>query len=84
MTQTELTAGIHDCACGRDHDCPIKAIRIGANALQSLPEVLDGYRHILLVADDNTDAVCGEQVREQLGDTVEAAVQGEQLQPILK
>ena len=74
MTQTELTAGIHDCACGRDHDCPIKAIRIGANALQSLPEVLDGYRHILLVADDNTDAVCGEQVREQLGDTVEATL----------
>lgn len=74
MTQTELTAGIHGCACGRDHECPIKAIRIGANALASLPEVFDGYHRILLVSDDNTDVVCGGTVREQLGDAVETSL----------
>lgn len=67
MTQAELVAGIHGCACGRDHDCPIRFIRIGAGALSSLPEVLAGYRRILLIADDNTDAVCGDRVRAFLG-----------------
>ncbi len=74
MTQAELTAGIHGCACGMDHNCPIKAIRIGAGALDALPEVLDGYRHILLVSDDNTDAVCGDRVRTLLGDAVETSL----------
>lgn len=74
MTQAELVAGIHGCACGRDHDCPIRFIRIGAGALSSLPEVLAGYRRILLIADDNTDAVCGDRVRTFLGDAIEASL----------
>lgn len=74
MTQEELTAGIYGCACGRDHECPIKAIRIGANALSTLPAVLDGYHRILLISDDNTDAVCGDRVRALLGDAIETSL----------
>ncbi len=74
MTQAQLTAGIHDCACGRDHDCPIKAIRIGAEALSALPEVLGGYHRILLISDDNTNAVCGDKVRDLLGDAIETSL----------
>lgn len=70
----DLTAGIHGCACGRDHECPIRAIRIGAEALASLPQVFSEYTHILLVSDDNTDAVCGDKVRALLGGAVETSL----------
>ena len=70
----DLTAGIHGCACGRDHECPIRTIRIGAEALASLPQVFSEYTHILLVSDDNTDAVCGDKVRALLGGAVETSL----------
>lgn len=64
----DLTAGIVGCACGRDHACPIRYLKIGAGALESLPEVCADYTRVLLVSDDNTDAVCGDTVRRLLGD----------------
>lgn len=64
----DLTAGIKGCACERDHACPIRFLKIGAKALESLPEVCADYHHVLLVSDDNTDAVCGDAVRRLLGD----------------
>ena len=64
----DLTAGIVGCACGRDHACPIRYLKIGAGALDSLTEVCADYTRVLLVSDDNTDAVCGDTVRRLLGD----------------
>lgn len=74
MNQSELVAGIHGCACGREHACPIRAIRIGADALLSLPEVFGEYHRIVVVSDENTDAVCGDRVRSCLGDSVEVSL----------
>ena len=56
-----------DCSCGKRHNCEIKHIHIGKGALQALPETVKEYSHILLVADPNTYAVCGEQTEQLLG-----------------
>lgn len=64
----DLTAGIVGCACGQDHACPIRYIRIGAGALQSVAEICKDFNRVLLVSDDNTDAVCGDKVRALLGE----------------
>lgn len=59
---TELTNGIRNCTCGKDHACPIDFVVIEKDALKKLPEVLGGYKKVLLVADKNTWAACGENV----------------------
>ncbi|MBP3634473.1 MAG: sn-glycerol-1-phosphate dehydrogenase [Oscillospiraceae bacterium] len=56
-----------DCECGMHHSCAIGHIYIGKGALSALPETVREFDHILLVADENTNAVCGEQVRDLLG-----------------
>ena len=60
----------HDlhCSCGRVHRCDIPHLRIGKGALNFLPEMTAEYKHILLVADNNTYALCGDRVRELLGE----------------
>ena len=67
---SHLTRSIHNCPCGRDHTCPISAVRIGAGALHDLPELCEGFSNILLVADTNTYAACGREVDAILGDPV--------------
>ncbi len=64
----------HDlhCSCGRVHRCDIPQLRIGKGALEFLPEMTAEYKHILLVADKNTYALCGERVKRLLGETVES------------
>ena len=57
-----------DCTCGKRHSCGIRHIHIGKNALSALPETVKDYKKILLVADPNTFAVCGEQVESLLGE----------------
>ena len=57
-----------DCTCGKRHSCDIRHIHIGKGALNKLPETIAKYDHILLVADPNTFAVCGEQVQALLGE----------------
>lgn len=57
-----------DCTCGKRHSCAIKHIHIGKAALQALPQTVRNYSHILLVADPNTFAVCGEAVQNLLGE----------------
>ena len=59
------------CACGRTHRCNIKAVRIGEGVLTELPALTDA-RSILLVSDQNTDALCGDCVRALLGDRIAA------------
>ncbi len=55
------------CACGMIHRCDIRQVRIGANALESLPELTAGYAHILVAADNNTYPLCGARVEALLG-----------------
>ena len=67
---SHLTRSITACPCGKPHTCPIRTVRIGEGALLSLPAVCEGYRRILLVADTNTYAACGERAEALLGDLV--------------
>jgi len=58
------------CSCGRTHFCPITDVVVESGALKALPELLQEYKQILLVADQNTYKVCGEEVRLLLGEKV--------------
>ena len=59
----------HDitCSCGRTHRCDIDLVDIGWGAIERLPESVKNFENILLVADSNTFAVCGERVSNLLG-----------------
>lgn len=52
-----------ECACGRTHYVPIKAVRIGPGALEALPELLkeQGYQSPFLLCDPITYRVAGER-----------------------
>ncbi len=69
-----MTKGIHDCACGKDHNCPIDFVEIGSGVLPRIVDICDGYSRIVLVADQNTWRVCGEEVAKLLDSKVESAV----------
>lgn len=58
------------CSCGRTHRCDIDLVDIGEGAIGRLPESAAKYGNILLVADNNTYAICGERVRALLGEKV--------------
>jgi len=62
------------CECGMTHSCSIKHIIIGQGANQRLGALLGGYRRILLAADTNTYAACGEEIRAQIGDKLESVL----------
>ena len=59
------------CDCGMVHSCSIRKILIGSGVLKQLQEEVKEYRNILLVADSNTYAVCGEETKEQLNGRLE-------------
>lgn len=58
--------GTRKCSCGKTHSCDIKAVEIGAGAVKSVRELTAPYKNVLLVADKNTYAVCGEAVAGEL------------------
>lgn len=60
-----------ECACGRRHFCPIREIVVGRGALERLPELTEGFGHILLAADENTWRAAGEEVSSLLGSRAE-------------
>jgi len=70
MNFEELLKG-KECACGMTHTCSIKHIIIGKNANEKLGALLGAYKKILLVADTNTYATCGEVIKAQIGDKLE-------------
>lgn len=55
----KLLAGV-DCACGKRHTCEIEWVYIEENAIKQLSNICAGYQNILLVADENTYGVAGE------------------------
>ncbi len=60
-----------ECACGKKHSCSIQHIIIGRGANGKLGALLGGYQNILLVADTNTYAACGDEIKTQIGDKLE-------------
>lgn len=85
MNMEELTKGIKDCECQKEHTCPIDCIKIGSDALVKLSEMCQGYKKILLISDVNTYKVCGEKVYKLLENKIETklvlAPQGEDVIP---
>ena len=74
MKIKELLLGIPDCACGSAHACPIEHVIVGEGALSSLADITREYKHILLVADENTYAAAGERAILFLGRRLENAL----------
>ena len=68
MEIKELLLGKENCECGKSHSCPIDYVIISENAFDHIPEIISEYSNILLVADRNTYAACGDPVKERLGD----------------
>lgn len=62
------------CDCGRTHRCDIRNVVIGENVLSGLPELLCDKKNILLVADKNTYAICGDRVERLLSGKIGSKV----------
>ncbi len=58
------------CSCGKLHRSMTKTVAIGSDALSRLPAICRTYKHILVVCDCHTHAVCGERVVRLLGERV--------------
>lgn len=65
MDINTLLQGVH-CECGKHHTCPIQWVYIEQGAAKRLTAICENYRHILLVADENTFAAAGKQVEQAL------------------
>ena len=66
----ELLKGKFDCTCGRQHVCDIQHVSIKPNAVADLPAFCAPYHNILLIADNNTYATCGDRVLALLGEKI--------------
>jgi glycerol-1-phosphate dehydrogenase [NAD(P)+] len=71
MTLSDLINHNIACTCGRTHRCDIGAVRIDAGVLDELPDLITA-QHVILVSDQNTDALCGDRVRALLGSRIAA------------
>lgn len=58
------------CTCGHTHYCNLGEVVVENGALSHLPRLTESYQRILLVADQNTYAACGERVEKILGDKI--------------
>lgn len=59
------------CECGTVHTCDIKEIIIKPGATDEIVRLTENYKNILLTADNNTYGVCGEKVKNLLGEKLE-------------
>ena len=66
MDISKLNETFQNCSCQREHACNIRAVEIGAGALEKLPVLCGGYDDIVAVFDTNTYAICGEKVEKLL------------------
>ncbi|MBO5888705.1 MAG: sn-glycerol-1-phosphate dehydrogenase [Clostridia bacterium] len=66
MDISKLSKKFSNCSCGKAHLCDIKAIEIGAGALNKLSSLCKEYKNILVVFDTNTYSICGKQIEELL------------------
>ena len=63
-----------ECECGMTHRCAIKHVIIGKGAVEQVSAMLEGYHHVLLVADTNTYKTCGPRVEELMGEKLETVL----------
>lgn len=51
------------CDCGREHYAPLRAVRVGKDALQSLPQLVRdmGFQSLFLICDPITYGIAGER-----------------------
>ena len=56
------------CSCGRTHYVPIKEVKIGSCALNTLPELVQkyGYKYVYLICDEITYQIAGKQSQNLL------------------
>ena len=76
MDIKELLQGIDNCECGKSHACPMDHVIIGNNVLTSLTEICEKYQSILMVSDQNTYRVCGQEVAGIFGKKFSGCHQG--------
>ena len=62
------------CQCGMTHKCSIKHVIIEKGANDKLGSLLGDYKKILLVADTNTYATCGDKIKVQIDDKLESVL----------
>jgi len=72
MDINELLKGKTDCKCGKVHSCDIKHVIIKSGAADEVHTICGDFNSIVITADKNTFATCGERVVKSLGDKVEA------------
>ena len=68
----ELLNGKSDCTCGKAHTCDIQHVIIKSGAADEVHTLCDDYKSIVICADKNTFATCGERVVKSLGAKVES------------
>lgn len=56
----------YDCSCGKHHTCEISHVYIETDAIRHLSTLCADYERILIVADENTFATCGDKVKSVL------------------
>jgi glycerol-1-phosphate dehydrogenase [NAD(P)+] len=69
MNPKELLDTTFDCECGRTHSVPIRKLIYAEDALERLPDVLNPLaegRRIVLVADQRTWRIAGQQAEQTL------------------
>ena len=62
MNLKALLDNMKDCPCGKEHNCPIDHVQIGAGAINKLSSLCFGYKSVLVVSDHNTFEAAGERV----------------------
>jgi len=70
MSIQTVLGGKYDCACGKKHPCDIQYVEIGDHVLEKLKEICAPFSAIHLVSDGNTYPLCGDKVKEVLGDLI--------------
>lgn len=66
MNINELLKGKDCYECGQSHRCNVKYVYIDNGAINNLNKHVEDYQHIVVVADQNTYAVAGNEVEELL------------------
>ena len=74
MDFKKLLDGMDNCECGMQHHCPMDYVIIEHDALKKLPGICREYQNILLVCDNNTFNVCGQETANILGTKIENSI----------
>lgn len=74
MDIKEINKKFQNCSCGMEHICPIDYIKIGRDVIKEIPDICTKFNKILVVSDENTYRVCGNDVCRVLGEKLEKSI----------